>query len=159
MKRKADTDCGVYRYLEMSGVLDTGTGEEIAEKRKEYWRERKRLWKQEKRRKETEFRIYLAEDELEVIGKAAKAQGMSRTRYLKDAALAYADKKFLVVNRESVNHIRQLLALNYSLLQDISETLPERVSDTLLRQMERLEEEVHGALLKPMEIPENPDAI
>lgn len=152
MKRKANTASGVYQYLELSGVLDTGSSEDIAEKRKEYWRERKRIWKQEKRKKETEFKIYLTDAELQVIAKGAKQSNISRTNYIKRAAIAYANKQYLVPDQVAVNQISQLLSLNYSFLQELAESIPAHIADTLLKQITRLEQKVLTALCNPKEI-------
>lgn len=129
----------------MSGVLDTGNEMDIAQKRKEYWNIRKRLSKQEKRKKETEFKIYLTNNELRIIAHSAKSIGTSRTQYIKLAALAYANKR-LIINQAQVNYITQLLALNSSFLQELVESTPLDIADTLLRQMANLEQQVITAL-------------
>ncbi len=154
-KHKTNTASGVYQYLEASGVLDTGSSEDIAEKRKEYWRERKRISKREKRKRETEFKIYFTDAELLDISKAAKSHGVSKTRYIKQAALAYTYKRFLIPNQASVNHITQLLALNYAILQEAVEEKQPNIAAALLQKMAYLEERVLTALCSPPIIPPN----
>lgn len=140
---------GVWKFLEMSGVLDTGSEEEISKKRLEYWNMRKRISKQEKHKSETEFKIYLNSIELPIIAKSAKAHKMSRTRFIKQAALAYTTKQYIVPDQAAINHITQLLALNYSLLQEISETMPFCKSDVILEQISALKKQVIDALCNP----------
>jgi hypothetical protein len=150
MSRKQNTS-GVWKFLEMSGVLDAGSNEDIANKRKEYWNLRKRMSKQEKRRKETEFKIYLNDDELQVLSKAAKKLSLSRTRYIKQAAMAYTNKEYLTLDQAAINHIRQLLSLNYFSLQELSENASSDVANVILQRMADLEEQILTALNNPQE--------
>ena len=149
MNRKKDKSSGVYKYLELSGVLDTGTSEDIERKRVEYWNIIKRKYKQEKRKTETEFKIYFTDTELQSINRASKFHRMSRTKYIKQATLAYANQKFLVPDQAAVNHITQLLSLNYSILQELTEKVPFNLANELLRQMAGMEYQVLNALTAP----------
>ena len=121
MSQKNKQGSGVYQYLELSGVLDTGTAEAIAQKRKEYWNMVKRKWKQEKRVRETEFKVYLTDAELQNIAKGARQHHMSRTTYIKQAAWAYTAKKYLVVNEQTANAIYQMLSFNFSAITELIE--------------------------------------
>lgn len=129
----------------MSGVLDAGNEMDIAQKRKEYWNIRKRLSKQEKRKNETEFKIYLTDKELQIITRSANGIRTSKTQYIKLAALAYANQH-VIINQAQVNYITQLLALNSSFLQELTESTPVDIADTLLHQMTNLEQQVITAL-------------
>lgn len=142
---------GVWKFLEMSGVLDTGSEMDVAQKRREYWNMRKRLSKQEKRKKETEFKIYFTDQELSTIAIAAKVHGISRTRYIKQAALAYTAKRHLVLDRAALNHITQLLSLNSAYLQEVAELMPSDAADVLLKRMASLERQVLTSLFDPTE--------
>lgn len=154
-KRKTNTGSGVYQYLEASGVLDAGSSEDIAKMRKKYWNERKRISKQEKRKRETEFKIYVTDKELEDIARFAKIHHMSCTNYIKKAAIAYTHKRFLIINQASVNHITQLLSLNYSLLQDMLDGAQTDTANSVLQTMTLLEQEVLAALYTPKEVSPN----
>ena len=151
MKRKTDTACGIFHYLETSGVLDTGSAEEIALYRKKYWNECKRKSKAEKRKSQKEFKVYLTPAELQIIAKGAKAASQSRTGYIKMAALAYAARVYFVPDKGSTLHIRQLLSLNYDMLQEIAEEnmVPSQAREALTEAMERLEQTVLAALCNP----------
>ena len=110
---------------------------------------RKRISKQEKRKKETEFKICFSDTELATIAKAAKISGLSRTRYIHEAAIALAGNTGLIPDRAALNHIIQLLALNYALLQEMADagTLP-GIED-ITEQMANLERKVLTALTAP----------
>lgn len=154
MKRKANTGSGVYQYLEASGVLDTGSGDDIAKMRKKYWREYKRLWKQERRMKQTEFKIYFTSKELLAIAAGAKKHTTSRTNYIKQAALAYTAKQYLVPDIVAVTHIRRLLELNLVAIDElISQShLASNTSSIVMQKMASLEQKVLDALCNPQTV-------
>ena len=150
MKRKANTGSGVYNYLQSSGVLDTGDAAEIANKRKEYWRDVKKKWKQQKKQTSAEFVLYFNDAELLEISKAAQAHGISKTRYCRNAVLAYTHTRYLVPSAAAINHLVQLLSLNYAALQDIAKDQFQTSSSTvLLEKMSQLELQVRSALIHP----------
>ncbi len=153
MKRKTNTGSGVYQYLQASGVLDSRDNAAIVAKRKEYWREVKRKWKLQKKQSSTEFVLYFNDAELQEITKAAKAHGISKTRYCRNAVMSYTHKRYLVQSPAAINHIAQLLSLNYAALQDISNGQSPTISGTvLLEKMAQLEQQVRSALIHPKDI-------
>ena len=145
----------MYHYLQSSGVLDTGDAADIANKRKEYWREVKKKWKQQKKQTSAEFVLYFNDVELLEIAKAAQAHGMSKTRYCRNAVLAYTRKRYLVPGAAAINHLVQLLSLNYAALQDIAKDKFQTSSSTaLLEKMTQLELQVRSALIHPRSLEE-----
>jgi hypothetical protein len=141
MNRKTKTS-GIWQFLELSGVLDTGSAEDIALKRKEYWSERKRLWKQDKRRNETEFKIYLDNTELKAVANASKTAKLSKTGYIKQAALAQASNSQIVPDTAILNHIQRLLELNYYALQEMLDEGLAIDTNNLTERLTALEREV-----------------
>ena len=150
MGKKKHTS-GVWQFLELSGVLTTGSSEDIAQKRKEYWSGRKRLWKQERRKKETEFKICFTDTELKGIAKAASLHKMSRSRFIKQTALAFVSSGYVMPNIEELHKITTLLSLNYSALQELFETdaVPNLLGLELMQRMENLEQAVLHHLSNP----------
>ena len=135
---------GVWQFLELSGVLTTGSSEDIAQKRKEYWRNQKRIWKQERRKNETEFKICFTDTELKGIAKAASLHKMSRSRFIKQTALAYVGSGYVIPNIEELHKIKTALSLNYSALQEMVETdtVPYELGMELMQRIENLEQVV-----------------
>lgn len=80
MKRTVKSNNGIYGFLEASGVLETGTAEEISALRKRYWKEYKRLWRNNKRKNEKELTISFNSEELLVLTKAAKKTSFQQTQ-------------------------------------------------------------------------------
>ena len=64
--------------------------------------------------------------------------------------LAYTHKRYLVPSAAAINHLVQLLSLNYAALQDIAKDQFQTSSSTvLLEKMSQLELQVRSALIHP----------
>ncbi len=150
MKSRRAYESGVHAYLAAQGLLGASPDEIRAAKRV-YWNRRKLEFKKAKRRLQATFTILLDAGELTKIAEAARLHGMSRTRFLRLAAVAYADKRYLVQNASAITEIRLLLSLNYSALRELFdlEMLPFDAGADLLRRMEALEARVMEALIHP----------
>ncbi len=144
----------MYEYLEASGVLDTGTEEAIAEVRKEYWKKYKATWRKQKRQTEKELTTSWTADEIKELTKAARHHNMSRVAFIKSAAIAYANKSFIVPDKTGVQRITQLLAMNYNLIQELIEerTFPLLSGKPILERIEKLEKEIRVSLYSPKTI-------
>lgn len=142
----------MYAYLDSIKVLENGTAIDIAQAKKDYYRIYKSQWRKNDRKHSKVFEILLKDDEYTEIAMAAKAHKLSKTRFIKTAALAYLDKRFIVPDMHSIGVIRQLLALNYSTLQSLFEEnkLPFEIGRDLLRQMATLENSILSSLVNPM---------
>ncbi len=150
MRRKANYQSGVYRYLQSLGILNESL-EVIEHAKKKYWNAKKLQSKKDKAKKEKSFTVSFTQIELREIAEASAMHNMSRSRFIKQACLAYVDKKYLVPNTESLQNIKALLARNYSILQEVYEgekAQPEVATELLLR-MEILERLVLSELLHP----------
>ncbi len=121
MKRRVKGRSSVYAFLHESGVLDTGTHEEIQSARKAYWKEYKRKWRNEKRRKEKEITVSLDNLELNSLSLEARRHKITRTQFLKLAAFAYINRSFIVPDKVEVRQIEQLLSMTYNSIQDLLE--------------------------------------
>jgi hypothetical protein len=113
MKRDVKKHSTIYSYLEP--YLENGSEEAISIARKQYWREYKAAWRREKRKTDKEITTNWNKDELAEIGKVARQHKMSKTAYIKLAALSYARKKFLVPNYSEIRQIAQMLGMLYNI--------------------------------------------
>jgi hypothetical protein len=142
----------LYKYLEP--FLEKGIEEELVQARKDYWNKYKANWRKNKRQQEKEFTLSFTPGELQVLRIAKAKHNRSYTRFIKESALAYCKKEFLVPDTTAINKIRELLALNYNALQQMAE---ENVSinnegDELMRRMAELETKVLMLLHNPVEV-------
>jgi phosphoglucomutase len=127
---------GVWQYLEESGVLCSGSAEEIQAKRSEYWQAYRRAWKKEQR---VSYTIACTHEESEAVVRAAAKHQLAPTTFIKDALFAYLHSSVVVPNQAVVDEIRILLTRTYSLLQDVAESNEVLDGDSILREIEKLE--------------------
>lgn len=149
MKRPVKKKSNLYTYLEP--FLEHGTEEQIACARKNYWKEYKRKWRDEKRKREKEFTVSFTPAELKILAKAVYHHQRSYPLFIKEAALAYITKEYLVPDIETINHIRELLALNYNLLLELTEDskIPFFTGRQLLDRIDHLETSIMNCLKSP----------
>jgi hypothetical protein len=149
MKRTINNNGSIYDYLEP--FLETGNAEDITQARKQYWRDYKSKWRKEKRQKEKEFTISFTDKELKIINQNAHKHNRSCTRFIKEASLSYCAKKFLFPDLTTLNRIRELLALNYNAMQQLSEesNISNLQADECMMRIADLEKKVLTLLQNP----------
>jgi len=148
------TTSGVYTFLEASGILEHGTPEGIQQARRQYWNAIKNANKKDKRKREHAFTVSFTDAELGIIAQSARWHNMSRTKFIKQAALAYVQKKYLVPDSGTLKQIQVLLAQNYAALQTAyqEDALPYTIGIRLLQKMGDLERAVLAQLTNPKAI-------
>lgn len=150
MKRKVKQG-GLYQYLEQLGILASGTDAEIKEAKRHYWTMYKATWRKRHRQVSKEIRIQLNDSDLKAITVAAKKHKRSKAIYIKEAALAYYNGRFLVPDVLLVGEIRQLLAMAYTLLHELksNEAIPYKKQLGILQEFEALEHKILSLLVNP----------
>jgi hypothetical protein len=115
-------------------------------------------WRRNSRKEKKEFAVSFSPAEVKALSEAARRHRRSRTRYIHDACIAYSDKRYLVPDILAVSQIRELLALNYTAIQNLFDEnlLPYQTGIALLQRMEELERIVLASLQQP---PEKENAI
>jgi hypothetical protein len=141
----------LYAYLQKAGVLEGGSNEAIKQAKNEYWKLYKRNWIKEKRKEAKAFTILYSKQEQATIERYSKEHGMSPTKMIKQASLAYLKQGYVIPNRETVGKIRELLSLNYNSLQQLQDE--DKISHVralgLLEQMASLEAKIMDFLQTP----------
>lgn len=147
----------LYDYLEP--LLEKGTKEEIAQAKKAYWSRYKANWRRNRRQQQKEFTLSFTPGELQILRIAKVKHNRSYTRFIKESTLAYCKKQFLVPDTTAINRIRELLALNYNALQQITEEAlsNSNTNDQLTKRMADLETKVLGILYNPGEVQNETD--
>lgn len=130
--------CGVYAFLETTGLLEKGSESEIEEAKKSYWTMVRKEWKRDKRAQCKSVTVFFTAEETSMILKAARR--ISLARYVKDAALAYGNKR-CVIDKVAVGEIRQELIMHYMTIQTLMEEnkLPKETAIQLLQQVSNVE--------------------
>ena len=154
MKRALKKKSNIYAYLDSTKVLETGTDEAIMQAKKAYWSAYKVSWRKGQRKATEQFTIAFSPAEAKQIAISAKMHRRSKTRFIREACLAYINKIFLTPDRIALGSIRQALALNYNALQNLfnENIVPYQAGQMLMQQMAELEQTVHQQLHYPKTI-------
>lgn len=141
MKRAIKKKSGLYEYLDRVKILETGSDQDIANARKEYWKGYKAEWRNRQRQETKEFTIVFAVQEAKDILEAARKHKRSRSNFIKESCIAYLNKRYIVPDRLAINSIRQQLAMNKNTLQKLFDEnkVSYQTGTTLLNQMSALE--------------------
>lgn len=152
--KKKNNHRNLYKFLEESGLLETGSDEEIAEARKKYWREYKKLYARDKRKSKKQVTISLNPQEYKLISLSAKVYGRNMARYVKDAVLAYSNKQYLIPDPMLLNYIREALTLNYNAIAQLEEeqTLSFETEKILITKLDSLERIITEILKNPKDL-------
>jgi hypothetical protein len=102
----------LWEYLETSGVLEKGTGEEIKAAKRSYRKKYFLEYKQKQRQNKPEYVINFSKEngEHDRILKAAKRHNMSTSGFIHSASLAYIENRFIIPDRIQVAQLEQLLS-------------------------------------------------
>jgi hypothetical protein len=139
MKRRNKKKCGVYAYLDASGVLENGTGQEIEKAKDQYWKQYRKQWKREKTLERKAIKVVFNFREYRIIKREAERHQTNPTCYIKQKALGN-NREF--INPVFIGELRELIVLHHNSLQDISEKsiIPASLNDLLLKQIAGIEE-------------------
>jgi hypothetical protein len=140
----------LYAYLDKQGVLVSGDEHLIQAAKQKYWAQYKKEWRKQQRKENKAYTIYFNPKEHTCIRKAAVAQSISPTRFIKQASLSMVGKDSFV-DPALLGKIREVLA---RCITDVEELLViSGISmdreDTILKRMEQLEDQVLNLIAHP----------
>lgn len=140
----------LYQFLHP--FLESGAdAETLTKARKEYAKAYKAKWQREHRKANKRYTITFNKSEQRIIDAVALTHHRKPAVFIKEASLAYCNKKFLSLDENTVNAIKELLTMNYCFLQQIGEDY-EIESSKLLNITASLEKKILEALTNPIEI-------
>lgn len=101
-----------WKYLEASGVLETGTDEQIKAAKRQYRKNYMYAYRKNERKEKREYIISLSRKnrEFHTVAQAAHKHSMPVTAFLRNATLAYINKTYIVPDKFQVARLEQLLA-------------------------------------------------
>jgi hypothetical protein len=144
-------------YDTLAPLLDKGADDAIlAAARKQYRRTYKAAWQRTFRKNNKLFTVAYTGKELAIIKTAAKTHHRSMSKFIAQAALAYCTQQYLVMDTESVNHIKELLVMTYTIVQQLCEEADILRTDTkvLLTTIATLETNIMASLRQPRSLQE-----
>ena len=135
----------------MTPFLATGHANVIDEAKKEWRRKYKADWRKQKRKQVKEITTAWGKDEYKILKEEAKRHKQSITRFIKESAVAYMDKRYITPHEAQVTKIMQLLALTYNSITELKEdsTIPTDTERKILFEIHQLEREIRIALYSP----------
>jgi len=112
---------GMWEYLELTGVLENGSDEEIKQAKRAYRKKYLRLHKRKQRGLKREFTLRFSKEDGEFINIAntAKRHNMKITEFLKSAVMAYINQSFVVPDQWQVAELEQILSQCLNEIQTI----------------------------------------
>jgi hypothetical protein len=138
MRSRINIKSGVYTFLDASGLLEHGTGEDIKKAKKQYWKKYKKKWKKEKEKESKKVEIVFSLPECKVITREAERSHTNPTSYIKQSALASG---YGIADPAFIGEFRELIVMHHNSLQAICEDdiMPRQLSSRLLEQIAAIE--------------------
>lgn len=150
---------GLWQYLEsIEGLLETGDQNAINLAKKAYRKQYMASYKRGQRQNMSEFYVSLVKgsSDHDTISKGAKSYNMSIPAFIRQSALCYLQKKYLVPNKMQMMQIEQLLGECLNEIQTIARR-KERFSfdrelklEEIEKRIERMEKELSEYLREPL---------
>lgn len=141
-------------YQFMSPYLEKGNPAEIAGAKKEYRRRYKARWRRINRKDNKAYTVSWTREELRALTEASKRHKQKPTTFIKQATLAYINKRYVVPNQQEMNKVLQLVAMTYNAIDSIAQESEIDLSSIKKIQEELfiLEHEIRVTLLSPKTI-------
>jgi uncharacterized protein (DUF1778 family) len=143
----------LYHYL--LPFIEKGASEEdLLFHTERFQKQQRAAWQRNKRAAEKQFTISLTKEEVRIIDHAAKGHKKSKTKFIKQSALAYCTKSFLILDEGQFRNIEESLKMNYALLQQLMEehNFSEKMRYETLEKMEHLIETLLNTIQRPREL-------
>ncbi len=143
-----------WEYLEKKGVLEKGTDEEIKAAKREYKKIYLLDYKRKQREKKPEFTISFSKEknEYQRVEVEAKRHKLSMSKFIKEAALAYISKTYIVPDRQKVAELEQILSQCLNEVQRITRDRFDRNKlETIEKRIEKLQSDVDRLFRNPLE--------
>lgn len=102
----------MWEYLNVLGVLENGTDEEIKAAKKAYRKQYYLRYKRNQRSSKPEFTINFSSDngEYSKVKRSAERHKMTISAFIHSAVLAYLDQTYVVPNADQLAHLEQILS-------------------------------------------------
>ena len=124
---------GLQSYLEETGVLVSGSEEDIQAAKQEYKKRYQAEYRRKRRTTHPETTVRLTKEEWDRFSEEAKRHHLTLPKFIRQSALAYLNQTYLVPDKQAVARIEQLLSLARTDIQIIAKHMRELNFDALSR--------------------------
>ncbi len=108
----------LHDYLEQSGILEHGSPEAIRAVKADYWKQFRKEWRKKQRATSKCCTVYFTPIEYKTVAKAFTNR-QKLAGFVKQAALNAANNKNSLT-KEMVGQIRELLFINYAVIEGLT---------------------------------------
>ena len=152
MKRRSKKYSAYYTYMEP--FFEKGKQEDIRQAKLVYRRIYKANWRKEHRKVIKEITTGWNKDEYSIIKTEAKKHKIGITRFIKQATVAYINRRYIPLHKQEINKILQLVALTYNNIEEMGqeERLNVDATKTVKEAINRLEQNVRIVIFSPKTI-------
>lgn len=144
----------LYHYLEASGVLDTGSPEDITRARLQYRNQQKAQWRRNKRALSKSITVYFSLKEYATIQRIAQRFNRTPTNFVSHCAFTTARNEPVTLHNETTLLIHEALMLTYHRICDIAESqhIPEATQTVLVSILQEVQATITAYLQHPKNI-------
>jgi hypothetical protein len=148
--KKQKQSTSLQQYL--APYIATGDAVAIQTARAAWRRQYKTNWKKQKRQKQKTLELFFNAKEWTMIQRQASKHHLSHTGYVKNAALAYSNKTYMVRDHVAYSEIREALHMLYLKLKRLEEQkmFSQQTSYDLLHVFHAIQ----GAITQQLQIPQ-----
>lgn len=145
----------IWEYLSECGVLESGSEHEIMQAKKEYRKIYQRQYRRRIRKEMREVRVCFTQKEVKLLESQNQTNFRSFPRLVKDMAISYTKKSYLVPDPVLVGRIEQHLSLIRQDINEMNEREPKGWMGTMNRsiRIRKLLKRAAKALLQPLKNP------
>lgn len=144
----------LWAYLDSIGVLENGTEDEVKKAKKSYWKKYFFDYKKNQRQDKPEFSIGLSrkKGEYKLIAETAKRHKLPITAFIKQSALAYITKKYLIPDKTQIAKLELLLMQSMNEIQRIARKERNKQYELLQNQIQLMQKNISEALRNPVAV-------
>lgn len=135
----------LYDYLESTGVLATGTKEDILKAKKQYWILVRKEWQKQKRKECKSYTILLMPSEHKALVNALKDSRRGVTAFIKQSALQVA-RDSPGVDKMTIGQVRGAFFETYNLIEGMDTATKEEQHIEVLQRLINLEQKILNLL-------------
>ena len=146
---KGKSHSAFYKYLEP--FLEKGNNEEIRKAKAEWRRKYKADWRKLQRKENKEITVTWTKNELNILKVESKRHKLSNTRFIKQAIMAYIDKRYITPDVLAIRSLLQFLAMEYNSIQEMisDKELNQQSGHLLIEKIDEQEKAIRIALYSP----------
>jgi hypothetical protein len=145
-------------YVFMTPFFEKGDALAIEAAKKEYFKLYKANWRKQFRVENKEIATSWTKQEYKELENFAKEHKLPITQYIKQATIAYGNKRYIVPDKKVIQKGIQYLAMTYNTIEQIEEKEKLNLRDIKIT-IDQLEKQLRETILSPYTIEQSIDML